>query len=111
MIISNSYGCYAITFTYKCYAYTITLLERLLVACVDYENMFCGTHDNRTLDRFLNAIMLNEANVAKCDLYTTLSVYDIATTLVKCDVLKKSKLAVAKLLKCSVPSLTWEGVL
>ena len=90
--------------------YTITLLEHLLVGCVDYENNFCGTHDNRTLDRFLIAIMLNQANVAKCDLYTTLSVYDIATTLVKCDVLK-NVLAVAKLLKCSVPSLTWEGVL
>ena len=54
--------------------------------------------------------MLNEANVAKCDLFTTLSVYDIGTTLVKSGVLN-NKLALGNLLKYSVPSLAWEGVL
>ena len=85
-------------------------LYTLFLYVLTTKNMFCGTHDNRTLDRFLNATMLNEANVAKGELYTTLSVYDIATTLVKCDVLN-NKLGVANLLKCSVPSPTWEGVL
>ena len=72
--------------------------------------MFYGTHDNRTLDRFVNAIMPNGANVAKCDLFTTLSVYDIGTTLIKCGVLN-NKFALANLVKCSVPSLAWEDVL
>ena len=66
--------------------------------------MFCR------LTTIENWFMLSEANVAKCDVFTTLSVYDIGTTLVKSGVLN-NKLAVANMLKSSVPSLAWEGVL
>ena len=110
IIINTSYACYAISFTYKCYAFHNNITSTFLLRVLTTKNMLCGTHENTTLVCFLNAIMLNEANVAKCDLFTTISLYDIGTTLVKCGVLN-NKLAVANLLKCSVPSLAWEGVL